>query len=124
MPSGLHAFVQQAVAEVLNQPERLEQALGEWLSEPKPTTWFEISPSSELAPGYGLLLDRRTKMVYDKRRIYINGESLDASGRDARLMHKLADTRELSGKEVAMLSEDARGLLEEWLRAGWLQTRR
>ena len=43
-----------------------------------------------------------------------------AGGRDARLMHGLADTRRLTPLERRSLSAGAAELIEEWRSAGWL----
>jgi hypothetical protein len=43
------------------------------------------SPTGDWAPG-AVQLDRRTRMMYDERHVFINGESLRAGGADARLM--------------------------------------
>src|SRR5439155_888665 len=91
---------------------------GEWLSEPKPTVWFE--PGQALRAGSGAQLDRRTRMLYDARHAFINGEAFVASGRDATLMRKLADARHLSARDVAALSPAARELLGDWAAAGWV----
>jgi 50S ribosomal protein L16 3-hydroxylase len=65
-------------------------------------------------------LDPKSRMLYDDRRVFINGESFDAGGRDARLMRRLADTRHLDADACAALSVGARALLEEWAACGWL----
>ena len=70
-------------------------------------------------PG-AIALDRRTRMLYDERHVFINGESLRAGGADARLMRRLADRRALDAREVQRASEDAQALLGEWFEAGWL----
>jgi 50S ribosomal protein L16 3-hydroxylase len=59
-------------------------------------------------------------MLYDKRHIYLNGESWRAGGADARLMRRLADQRVLGAADVARASAAARALLTEWCAAGWL----
>ena len=43
-------------------------------------------------------LDRRTRMLYDERHVFINGESFRAGGRDATLMRRLADRRALDAR--------------------------
>ena len=63
-------------------------------------------------------------MGYDARCIYITGESLDAAGRDAVLVHRLADARRLSAGEVARLSPAAREAIEDWLADGWVHASR
>ena len=117
LPAALVQFAQQALQRHLADPQALPRALGEILTEPKPSVWFEASP-----PGNGasaLQLDARTRMAYDARHVFINGESFVAGGRDARLMRVLADARQLSVRERQGLSAGAAELLNEWLGAGW-----
>ena len=118
IPAQLQAFAQKAVADALKDRDALPRALGEYLTEPKANVWFE--------PGAGprrlgaLALDRRSRMMYDARHVFLNGESWRAGGADARLMRKLADARRLDARDVAGASEDARSLLRNWCEAGWL----
>jgi 50S ribosomal protein L16 3-hydroxylase len=67
-----------------------------------------------------VVLDRRTRMMYDDRHIFINGESFRAGGADARLMQTLADQRRLGLARVQRASEGACALLQDWFEAGWL----
>jgi 50S ribosomal protein L16 3-hydroxylase len=66
-------------------------------------------------------LDARSRMLYDGRHVFINGEALRAGGRDAGLMRKLADTGTLDAADCARLSPPAAGLLDEWALAGWVR---
>jgi 50S ribosomal protein L16 3-hydroxylase len=91
--------------------------LGETLSEPKPQVWFEAGGTLGDA---GVQLDRRTRMMYDARHVFINGESFLAAGNDARLMRQLADERALPPALVRRLSAGATGLLRDWVAAGWV----
>jgi 50S ribosomal protein L16 3-hydroxylase len=52
--------------------------------------------------------------------VFINGEAFVASGRDALLMHELADRRRLPAAGLRRLSAGARELLDDWAEAGWL----
>jgi 50S ribosomal protein L16 3-hydroxylase len=92
--------------------------LGEWLTEPKPQVWFQSGGTLEL--GQGVSLDARTRMMYDDRHVFLNGESFLASGRDAQVMRQLADRRALGPAQVATLGPQARGLLEDAVQAGWM----
>jgi 50S ribosomal protein L16 3-hydroxylase len=118
MPAGLRLFAEKVLQRALADPKALDHALGLLMSEPKPQVWFESGPA--LAAGDGVQLDRRSRMVYDAWHVFINGESFVASGRDARLMHSLADQRWLGGREVGQLSPAAAALLGDWVEAGWL----
>jgi 50S ribosomal protein L16 3-hydroxylase len=119
IPSRLVEFAADAVRRLVDNPSSLQCALGEWLSEPKPQTWFE--PIEALPGRCAVALDQRTRMLYDDRHVFINGESFVASGRDARLMRQLADARMLDARAVAALSADAWELLQSWVFQGWLR---
>lgn len=117
IPPALQAFAAQAVVSALNDARSLACALGESLTEPKPLVWFD--GGEPLRPGQGARLDPRSRMMYDDRHVFINGESFLAAGRDARLMRQLADQRRLAAREVGQLSEAASELLDDWAAAGW-----
>ncbi len=118
IPERLRRFADAAIERLLADARGREQALGEVLSEPKPGTWFErrMAPSTS---AEALALDPGTRMLYDDRHVFINGESYRATGRDATLMRRLADRRRLDVASVARASIGARDLLSEWVRAGW-----
>ncbi len=118
IPAGLQAFALDGLRRWLRGQGGFEVALGEVLSEPKPGVWFDAG--APLRADGGVRLDRRTRMLHDRGHVYINGESFRAGGRDATLMRRLADRRELAARETAALSADARALLDQWSRAGWL----
>ena len=106
---------------VLHGGSALACALGEVMTEPKPRVWFD-EPGHDWTPG-AVALDRRTRMMYDERHIFINGESFRAGGADARLMRTLADQRSLNATQVQRASTDAQALLQDWFDAGWLHRR-
>jgi 50S ribosomal protein L16 3-hydroxylase len=117
IPSRLREFARDAVAAVLKDPKALDRAFGEYLTEPKPDVWFEGGASRGAIRRVSL--DRRSRMMYDERHVFINGESYRASGRDAALLRALADRRCLAPTEIAGASEAARALLRSWCDAGW-----
>ena len=119
IPAALQNFAQDALQRLLEDPSRWQRALGESLSEPKPQVWFQ--PGDEGLPLEGVVLDRRSRMMYDATHIYLNGESWRASGADARLMRTLADQRSLSAQQLAKSSQGAKDLLKDWCAAGWLR---
>ena len=123
VPQGLRDFGEAAVTRLLQDRDALPRALGEYLTEPKPNVWFDgiegFDEEEDDIPLTRLRLDRRTRMLYDERHIFINGESYRAAGRDARLMRELADRRTLDDDALANASEDARSLLRSWCVAGW-----
>lgn len=129
LPAALAAFAQQAVLDALKDPLALNCALGEYMTAPKPTVWFE-EPLQEWATEAaksgqsGVQLDPRTRMMYDSDHVFINGESYRAKGADARFMQRLADQRSLLPHELRRASASALALLDDWHGAGWLRQER
>jgi 50S ribosomal protein L16 3-hydroxylase len=108
------------VDKALQNPNLLDSLLGEYLTEPKSNVWFEIS-DVEPDLSAGVQLDRRTKMMYDDRHVFINGESFRVAGKDARFLRQLADNRCLNAASCALLSDSAREALLDWMVADWLK---
>lgn len=122
IPQALGDFARQVVDQAVQNPDLLGSLLGEYLTEPKSNVWFE-APASEPALSAGVQLDRRSKMLYDQKHIFINGESFRVAGKDARLLRVLADDRALSAMALRSLSPDAKEALLDWAHAGWLHAR-
>jgi 50S ribosomal protein L16 3-hydroxylase len=123
IPSKMLEFAQKAVQQALCNPQAFARGLGEYMTEPKPNVWFDThdAPESDSnLKGLGLRLDRRSKMMFDDKHIFINGESFVAAGRDAELMRSLANQRQLEAKDCKKLSSQAYKLVETWVLAGWL----
>jgi len=118
LPAGLVAFGQEGLRRLLADEAALRLALGEVLTEPKPRVWF--GEPTQAWQGGGVRLDRRTRMLYDDKHVFINGEAMRAGGKDAQLLHELADQRHLDARRVAAASPAARAVLEDWHAAGWL----
>lgn len=121
IPPELSAFARESLQKALKNPHLLDSLLGEYLTEPKAQVWFDPAETAgDLSSG--VVLDRRTRMMYDDRHIFINGESFRVGGRDARLLRALADSRTLSAHQVGALSPDARDAVQQWHMDGWLKT--
>jgi 50S ribosomal protein L16 3-hydroxylase len=122
IPRALQQFAAKAVANALKDPQLLNCLLGESLTEPKPNVWFD-SPDFDDLPHFvwpkDVQLDRRTKMLFDAKHIFINGESFRASGLDARLLRKLAKDKALASVQAAQLSHNAAELMQAWWEEGW-----
>jgi 50S ribosomal protein L16 3-hydroxylase len=123
VPPALQRFARAAWRRAARSPRALERALGEWLSEPKAQVYFEPGRDSASWGSRMLALDRRTRMLYDTHHIYINGESFVAAGRDAQCLRRLADARQLAAADLSRLSRAARGIVQQWLIAGWIHER-
>ena len=122
VPKALQDFAHQAWFNALKDPQILNCLLGESLTEPKPNVWFDTPDFGDL-PNYAwptqVQLDRRTKMLFDAKHIFINGESFRAAGQDAKLLRKLANDKILSSAQAAQLSDDAAELMQAWWEEGW-----
>ena len=117
IPPALRCFAQEALAAALKDPHALDRALGEYLTEPKASVWFEAGRAPRRLQA--LVLDARTRMLHDARHVFVNGESWRAAGRDAALMRRLADRRRLDARDLAQASAAAREQLQSWCEAGW-----
>lgn len=117
LPAALHTFARRALEKVFSDPLAFERSVGESLTEPKANVFF--TPNAPTLSG-GIALDRRTRMLYDERHVFINGEAYRAGGKDFALLKDLANLRNLSDRQIKGLSTQARGLLEEWLEIGWI----
>jgi 50S ribosomal protein L16 3-hydroxylase len=133
MPSGLLSFARQvlnhALNQALNSDQDLARSLGEYLTELPAHVWFGVqegvvtgAKSKDWPKVWSL--HPCTKMLYDAHYVFINGESFRASGRDAVWVKHLADTRCLSAQQFLKLSPQAKGLLLNWVDAGWIRTSR
>ena len=120
IPMAVQTFAREAILRVLKDPLALARTLGELLTEPKSEVWFERPSAADAALAGALRLDRRTKMMFDDKHVFINGEAFRAGGKDATLIRRLADQRRLNAAQVGALSVDAQALLQQWIEAGWV----
>jgi len=122
IPAALQQFAALSIAKALKDPQILNCLLGETLTEPKSNVWFD-APDQDALTAFtwpsDVYLDRRTKMLFDTKHIFVNGESFRAAGRDAKLLQKLANQKSLTFKETIGLSEDAAQLMQAWWEEGW-----
>jgi 50S ribosomal protein L16 3-hydroxylase len=101
--------------------------LGCWLTEPHPLAVFKPTKHraklphalKDMAQGYWRL-DRRTRMLYNGKVLYINGEV--ASLKAKKLLRTLANNRSLDSNTLKSSpeAEDILDYLNEWTRDGWL----
>ena len=118
IPAALVRFAADGLRRVLEEPGALERALGEYMSEPKPTVSFAFG--DPLPANRGVVLDARSCMLYDDHHVFMNGDSWHAAGDDAQVLRRLADARRLDAATLAAASSDVRGLLEQWCDDGWI----
>jgi len=133
---------QRAVSESAQLPERLIQAalksvrqvalnqslavecLGAWLTEPNQMARFE-STEGFIEPGQGgqIKLDRRTRMLFWQRALFINGEKVPTAANA--LLKQLANSRSvfLTPTQTSGQSHTQNQTLDtlnDWLDAGWI----
>ncbi len=118
IPPALLTFAQKAIDKVMRDPHALQAVLGEWVSEPKVNVWFESGEPLDGRPA--VVLDAKTKLMYDERCVYCNGESWRVGGKDARHLRQLADQRRLDERAMRQVSDDLLELLCQWAEDGWL----
>jgi 50S ribosomal protein L16 3-hydroxylase len=101
--------------------------LGEYLSEPKATVFFEPPARSltltrfmQTASKRGVKLSRKTQMLYRGKHVFINGESFAVGSADKGPLAVSADMRQLEGAAIAKVSEDVLEALYTWYQDGWL----
>ena len=121
IPPALAGFAIDAVARLVADRDALACAVGEVLTELAPNVWFDGDPVGAPPSRGGLRLDRRSRMLYDDRRVFINGVSYRASGRDARALRELADARRLDAAALGRIGAAAHAVLAEWVEAGWVR---
>ncbi|MFI4901950.1 MAG: JmjC domain-containing protein [Burkholderiales bacterium] len=131
-PARIDAAVQRRFAKILAaiRVERasVEEFIGSFLSEPKPDVFFSppAPPLTRAAfaraiAARGVVLDRRTQLLYDARRFYVNGISLAAPAGARRDVAALADGRALAARRCAALGAATLALLHHWYCDGYLE---
>lgn len=118
-------------AKLAARPDDIAVFLGEHLSEPKPTVWFE-PPEKPLSPArfqaaakrYGIKLHRKSRMLYRSRFVFLNGESFQPSAGDRKLLRELADLRRLAAAHLPAASPDLVESLHHWYASGWVELER
>jgi len=133
-PARVPPHMTEKVAEMLAQIRWSEQDiahfLGRYMSEPKQNVFFD-TPSRPLAPPAfltklkvrGAELDPKTRLLYDQRNFYINGENAPLTAALRREIQNLANTRLIAPQISVTLSHDSpvTHLLYEWYCAGWMR---
>ncbi len=101
--------------------------LGEYLSEPKPSVYFDAPARrhtslqfAKAAARDGIRLHRKTRMLYRGNFVFINGDSVMPEASDRKLLQVLADQRWLAGSAWDNASEDLKASLHQWHTDGWI----
>ena len=124
IPEGLIQTAVKAVSKIQFNEELAHRFLGCWLTEPNQAAVFDNyedhDDENEEEPYTHWVLDRRTRMLYRGKQLFINGEVAAVEAEAG--LKILADARELSGTNPAAkkFSQDAVEALADWLDAGWI----
>jgi 50S ribosomal protein L16 3-hydroxylase len=141
IPEGLIDAAVQAVSKIQFNAALAQRFLGCWLTEPNQAAVFDSdygddddddrdtmhdgefdteTAHNQEAPYTHWALDRRTRMLYRGKHLFINGEVAPVAAEAG--LRILADARELSGADPAAqkLTPEAVDTLTEWLAAGWI----
>jgi 50S ribosomal protein L16 3-hydroxylase len=138
IPVSLQYFAHQQFLKKACDSDLFREALGIHLTEPKAHVYFDsvhvtrgvqsiLSRLKKGAPCF-VRLARQSQMLFDEKRIYINGESLKASGFERTLLRKLANQKLLQSEDFKPFMDeksvprmrDLWELLHEWAEQGWV----
>ncbi len=118
LPPALIAFALEAVSKALADKTLLEQLIGETLTDPKPGVYFD---EGSLPKSWKQIkLSAKTRMSYDAKHMFINGQSFRCAGQDAKILRKLADERSLLATDLKVASPALTSALAEFSKEGWL----
>jgi 50S ribosomal protein L16 3-hydroxylase len=129
LPPALVERVGALLAKVRWSDADVSSFVGSYVSEPKSNVVFDApeKPLNEArfiaqAIKFGLVLDRRTILLYDSRSYFLNGEQ-ELLTEVRKWLPALADDRRIEGKRFVTLSHDSSvtALLHGWYRAGWIR---
>lgn len=131
-PARIDARLQQRIAAMLAairiDRATLESFVGSYLTEPKADVYFS-PPAEPLSPAAfaralaarGVALDRRTQLLYDARRFYLNGMAVRPPRGARRTLARLADRRALAASQCARAGAGEVALLYDWYRDGFVE---
>jgi 50S ribosomal protein L16 3-hydroxylase len=118
LPVALTAFAAEAVSKALADKTLIEQLIGEYLTDPKAGVYFE---EGSLPKSFKqVTLHAATRMSYDAKHMFINGQSFKCAGTDAKLLRRLADERTISATELRAGSAALMPAIGEFAKEGWL----
>lgn len=133
--AAIDAPLQAALGEILRvnlstaiQPVALNEFIGRYLSQPKSHVTFD-PPESDLtlsrftrrALAKGLCLDLRSRLLYDVRCFYINGELLNIAKTDRAVVKQLANRRMLTPNTLTAAAQSTMAVLHQFWRRGHFQ---
>jgi 50S ribosomal protein L16 3-hydroxylase len=124
--AAMRRTLQRAIAELHWDANETARFVGRFLTEPKPDVVFAAAARGSRkafvrrAERGGVRLDRRTQLLYDESRYYLNGDDAPLADAHRPALQRLADRRMLSRDEFAALPAATIDLLFDWYRHGFL----
>jgi 50S ribosomal protein L16 3-hydroxylase len=129
-PGRIDAALQRKLAAAIHRARfdgaDIARFIGRFLTEPKPDVVFaapaRVSRARFVGRGErdGVRLDRRTQLLYDDGRYYLNGDDAPLADAHRLALQRLADHRMLTQTEFAALAPATLDLLYDWYRHGYL----
>lgn len=129
-PGRIDAPMQRRIARTIARirwdAQDVARFLGRYLSEPEAKVVFD-APGRTTRDRFrrqmarnGVRLDRRTQLLYDDARYYLNGDDAPLPAADCASLQRLADRRALPAEACAALSPAMIDILYDWHRHGFL----
>ena len=127
-PAEIGVAMQEKVSRILDKirwnDDDIERFLGMYLSEPKPHLFFDppARPASKIRflgqiEKSGVHLDIKSQMLFTRKHLFINGETLSFDGLDRVFLMELADRRELFPAKTDL---ETSSLLYQWYKDGYI----
>jgi 50S ribosomal protein L16 3-hydroxylase len=118
--------VQRMLAAITWRRADAARFLGEFLTEPKPQVWFERPPRplqlatfASRARIRGVRLALQTRMLFDERHLFVNGERMRMPSQARGVLRQLAGRRELSPWPQS--ADVICGILHDWYKCGYVE---
>ena len=127
IPNEMINTVAKRLEEMRWDKEWVAECVGCYLSEPKPSTFFNLPATCSLAQfktqikKKGLQLAYATKMLYQDSWIFINGEHFITDGIDAQILQQLANQKHLSAQTISTVDKNSElwAVWHDWYEQGW-----
>jgi 50S ribosomal protein L16 3-hydroxylase len=128
IPKQMLATLTEELNKVRFTEEDITIFFGEYMSTPKHNVFFTgpakpltVGKFGEAAAKKGLVLSRKTQMLYRGKNVFINGESFSVGKADKVTLELLANNRRLEGDEIGAASDDVLEALYTWYQDGWIE---